>query len=155
MFTKSGKWDLKFVDILWKQSYQHNRSETEEKKLWLFTETEIVIVIIVVTNCNCIWNCSCLSLTDVSTWKEKSSQTRSPYVKTKKKDSRFIYSRHWYSPMISCKIGEKAGHLTPGPHVSGYFCIRNFFFPDSRPQVIRSQIEYARPHLSDTWPDSL
>ena len=57
--------------------------------------------------------------------------------------------------MISCKIGEKVGHLTTEPHVSGYFCIRNFFFPDSRPQVIRSQIEFARPHLSDTWPDSL
>ena len=153
LFTKSGKWDLKFVDILWKQSYQHNRSETEEKKLWLFTETEIIIVI--VANCDCIWNCSCLSLTDASTWKEKSSQTRSPYVKTKKRDSRFIYSRHWYSPMISCKIGEKAGHLTPGLHVFGCFWIRNFFFPDSRPQVIRSQIEFARPHLSDMWPDSL
>ena len=57
--------------------------------------------------------------------------------------------------MISCKIGEKAGHLTTDPHVSGYFWIHNFLFPDSRPQVIRSQIEFARPHLFDTWPDSL
>ena len=40
------------------------------------------------------------------------------------------------------------------PHVFRYFWIRNFFFPDSKISTsarIRMQIEFARPHVSDTY----
>ena len=41
--------------------------------------------------------------------------------------------------------------VRPRRQVSGYFGIRNFFFPDTKistPTHIRNQIEYARPHVS-------
>ena len=45
-----------------------------------------------------------------------------------------------------------------GQHESGYFRNRNFFFPESKISTstrIRIYIEFARPHVSDTYPDSL
>ena len=67
-----------------------------------------------------------------------------------------------YSPIFTrrpCYIqGDKnsLGRLfkrsvRPRRQVSGYFGIRNFFFPDTKistPTHIRNQIEYARPHVS-------
>ena len=44
------------------------------------------------------------------------------------------------------------------PYISGYFLIRNFFFPDSKISTsarIRIQIEFACPHVSDRYSDSL
>ena len=44
------------------------------------------------------------------------------------------------------------------PHLSGYFWIRNFSFPDSKISTsarIQVQIEFARPRVSDTYLDSL
>ena len=41
--------------------------------------------------------------------------------------------------------------LRPRPQVSGYFSIRNSFFPDSKISTstrIRIQNEFARPHVS-------
>ena len=46
--------------------------------------------------------------------------------------------------------------FTPHPHVSGYFWVRNFFFPNSKISTstrIRIQIEFACPHVSDTFSD--
>ena len=48
--------------------------------------------------------------------------------------------------------------IRPAPHMSGYFWIRNVFFPDSKISTstrIRIEIEFARPHVSDMYPDSL
>ena len=40
-----------------------------------------------------------------------------------------------------------------GPHVPGYLRIRNFFLPDLK--ISTSEIEFARPHVSDTFLDLL
>ena len=62
--------------------------------------------------------------------------------------------RAWTSVIL---VGNSDGRrhsstsFRPPPHASGYFCIHNFFFPDSKVPTstrIRSQIRFARPHVS-------
>ena len=58
----------------------------------------------------------------------------------------------------SCEEQKKKTILKSRPHLYGYFWIRNFFFTDSKISTstpIRIQIEFARPHVSDAYLDSL
>ena len=61
-----------------------------------------------------------------------------------------------YVAWISRIVSEMS--LRTRLHVSEYVWIRNFFFRDSKISTsrrIRIQIGFARPHVSDTYPDSL